>query len=168
MRRNVTMQPEDEGCVDELRPVGELAAALGSADWLVVTVPHTPETDQSVNAELIGAMPRGGGLINVGRGAVVDEVAVDAALRSGQLRNAYLDVFSVEPLPRSSPLWDTPNLMMSPHDGWYSSGNNGRCRQLFLTTLREHLLGLPVSASFGPPDIPAANKTNPYAGAARL
>ena len=105
VRRNVTMQPEDEGCVDELRPVAELPAALGGADWLLVTVPHTPETDQAVNAALLSAMPFGGGLVNVGRGAVVDEVAVDSALRSGQLQSAYLDVFSVEPLPRSSPLW---------------------------------------------------------------
>ena len=91
------------------------------------------------------------GLINVGRGAVVDEAAVEAALRSGQLACAYLDVFSEEPLPASSSLWEAPNLLISPHDGWYSTGNNRRARSIFLESLREYCLGEQVSTSFGPP-----------------
>jgi D-2-hydroxyacid dehydrogenase (NADP+) len=151
VRRTASTEPEDEGCVDEIAPPTELQKKVAHADWLIVTVPHTPQTERAVNSQIIDAMPVGAGLINVGRGAVVDEAAVNAALRTGQLGCAYLDVFSEEPLPVSSSLWQAPNLLMSPHDGWYSTGNARRCRKIFLTSLRQFCLGEVVSTSFGPP-----------------
>lgn len=87
---------------------------LPTADWLVLALPLTRETDGLITRELLGAC-RGAVLINAGRGAVVDERAIPQALDAGWLRGAALDVFEVEPLPADSPLWADPRVVVSPH-----------------------------------------------------
>lgn len=92
----------------------ELAEVAATADWLILTLPLTPATRGLVNASVLSAC-KGAILMNAGRGAVVDESVLPRALQEGWLRGAALDVFEIEPLPASSPLWDDPRVMISPH-----------------------------------------------------
>jgi phosphoglycerate dehydrogenase-like enzyme len=94
--------------------VSELRSLAATADWLIVTVPLTPETRGLISREVMSAC-RGAVLMNAGRGATVDEAAIPEALDAGWLAGAILDVFTVEPLPADSPLWDHPRVMISPH-----------------------------------------------------
>src|SRR5215210_5290782 len=100
---------------DALYPTAELQSALGEADYVVFTLPGTPETRRLIDAETIAAIKQGAYFANVGRGTVVDEAALVEALRSGHLSGAALDVFEVEPLPEESPLWDLDNVIISAH-----------------------------------------------------
>lgn len=95
--------------------VSELTALAATADWLIVTVPLTSDTRGLIGREVMSAC-RGAVLINAGRGAVVDEAMIPEALDNGWLSGAILDVFTVEPLPASSPLWDDPRVIISPHN----------------------------------------------------
>ena len=88
-----------------------------------------------IDARALAALPRQARLINVERGAVVDEPALIEALAAGRLAGAYLDVFAEEPLPPGSPLWDIPGVLVSPHDSAGSAGNVGRQVDLFLRNL---------------------------------
>ena len=97
-----------------ISPVSELRALAATADWLIVTVPLTPETRGLISRDILSAC-RGTVLINAGRGATVDEAAIPEALEKGWLAGAALDVFTVEPLPPGSPLWDDRRVMISPH-----------------------------------------------------
>jgi phosphoglycerate dehydrogenase-like enzyme len=94
--------------------VASLPDLVGEADVLVLTVPLTDATRHLVDRTLLARM-RGAFLVNVGRGAVVDEAALPEALDAGRLRGAALDVFETEPLPPTSPLWADPRVMISPH-----------------------------------------------------
>ena len=107
----------------------------------MLACPHTKETHHLLNAAMIEKLPRGAGLINVARGGVVEEQAVIAALKSGQLGCAHLDVFATEPLPAASPLWDMPNLILTPHNASASAGNDGRAFELFLSNLEKWARG---------------------------
>ena len=95
-------------------PVSELRRLAATADWLILTVPLTSETRGLIGRDVLSAC-RGAVLINVGRGAVVDEAIIPEALDNGWLAGAALDVFAVEPLPTDSPLWDDRRVMISPH-----------------------------------------------------
>ena len=97
-----------------VHPVSELPRLVGDADWIVVTLPITPATRGLVSRELLSRC-RNAVLLNAGRGAVVEGSALPEALEQGWLRGAALDVFEVEPLPGSSPLWNDPRVMVSPH-----------------------------------------------------
>ena len=91
------------------------AAVLAHADVVVSILPHTTETDKICGAEFFGLLKPTALFVNVGRGKTVDEDALIAALRAGQFRAAAVDVTAVEPLPAHSPLWDCPNLLLTPH-----------------------------------------------------
>ena len=93
----------------------DLPAVLPTADVLIDILPATAATERLVDAAVLALLPARAWLINVGRGSTVDEEALLAALRSGRLAGAALDVFETEPLPPSSPLWDEPNVIISPH-----------------------------------------------------
>ncbi|MBI2409046.1 MAG: D-2-hydroxyacid dehydrogenase [Gemmatimonadetes bacterium] len=97
-----------------VHPASALASLLPDADWVVLALPDTPATRGLISRDLL-ARCRGAVLLNAGRGAVLDESALPDALAKGWLRGAALDVFAVEPLPESSPLWDDPRVMISPH-----------------------------------------------------
>lgn len=88
---------------------------LARADDVVVAAPLTPETHHLVDAEALATLQPGARLVNIGRGPVVDQDALLAALRSGRVGAAALDVFEEEPLPEDHPLWDMPNVVVSPH-----------------------------------------------------
>ena len=116
---------------DEIVPASALHAALARADALVVTAPHTPETEGLIDAEALSVMPNGAAVVNIGRGAVIDEPALIAALRSGAIGFAALDVTATEPLPADSPLWELENVLISPHSASTVEGENGRIVDIF-------------------------------------
>ena len=96
------------------RPLDDLIAEV---DVLSLHLPHTPATERMIDARRLAAMKPGALLINVSRGGLVDEAALDAALRSGHLGGAGLDVFALEPIPYDHPLLSAPNVVLSPHVG---------------------------------------------------
>ncbi|MEU3710835.1 D-2-hydroxyacid dehydrogenase [Streptomyces catenulae] len=98
-----------------VRASGALQPLLGGADWVVCAAPLTDATRGLFGPEAFAAMRPGAHFVNVGRGPLVDEDALVAALRGGHLAGAALDVFRQEPLPPDSPLWQTPGLIVSPH-----------------------------------------------------
>jgi phosphoglycerate dehydrogenase-like enzyme len=115
--------------------VTELSSLLPKVDYLVVAAPLTADTRLLIDQDALALLPRNARVINVGRGPIIDEVALAAALRAGKLAGAALDVFGQEPLPRDHTIWDTPNLVISPHmagdtDGWMT-----RYVNLFLDNL---------------------------------
>ncbi|MGC4153919.1 MAG: NAD(P)-dependent oxidoreductase [Propionicimonas sp.] len=103
--------------VDGVTVVAEdaLGEVLPQTDVLVMILPSTPDTRKVLNAERLALLPDHAWLVNVGRGDTVDEAALVAALAAGHLGGAALDVTTVEPLPADSPLWDAPNLILTPH-----------------------------------------------------
>jgi phosphoglycerate dehydrogenase-like enzyme len=127
--------------VDKMHGIDSLHELLPAADAVVLALPSTHETRQIIDAEAIGLMREGAILVNVGRGAVVDEDELVAALESGRLRGAALDVFATEPLPPNSPLWDLPNVFISPHTAALSIHENARIVELFCENLRRYLAG---------------------------
>jgi phosphoglycerate dehydrogenase-like enzyme len=93
----------------------QLEAELGRTDVLVMILPATEATTHALDAARLAALPRHAFVVNVGRGTTVDEPALAAALTEGRIGGAALDVTEVEPLPADSPLWDAPNLLLTPH-----------------------------------------------------
>ncbi|HEY2778733.1 MAG TPA: D-2-hydroxyacid dehydrogenase [Gaiellaceae bacterium] len=123
------------------RAEGDLDELLPRADSVVVTLPLTDETRGMFDRRRIDLMKRGAIFVNIGRGPVVDEVALIDALRSGHLRGAALDVYATEPLPTDSPLWELDNVILSPHTAAQSIHENERIVELFVANLRRYLAG---------------------------
>ena len=130
--------------LDEMHTPDKLGELLPRCDWLVIACPLTAETRGMVNAALLAKLPRGARFINISRGEVVDEPALIAALQSGHLGGAYLDVFEHEPLPVDSPLWDLPNVVVTPHNSSASTGNDPRINVLFLDNLKRWKANQPL------------------------
>lgn len=119
----------------------DLRLALPRTDWLVLACPLTEQTLGLIGAAELSALPSGAHVINVSRGDVIDEHALIAALQSGRLGGAYLDVFAHEPLPATSPLWSLPNVIVTPHCAGFSDGNEKRVAQIFIDKLQHWLRG---------------------------
>lgn len=103
--------------VDELFRPDELRLALPRADYVVLATPLTGETTEILGAEEIALLPEGAGVVNLGRGRLIHQPSLEAALHGGKLGGAFLDVATPEPLPPESTLWDAPNLIVTPHVG---------------------------------------------------
>jgi D-2-hydroxyacid dehydrogenase (NADP+) len=127
--------------LDAIYPPSALAELLPRCQWLAIACPLTDETRRLIDARMLALLPEGAHVINVGRGEIVDEVALIDALRSRRLAGAYLDVFEKEPLPADSPLWDLPNVIISPHNSSVSAGNEGRIVELFVDNFERWLRG---------------------------
>ncbi|WP_299286214.1 D-2-hydroxyacid dehydrogenase [uncultured Tateyamaria sp.] len=115
--------PRDTDNVDEVHGADALNSLLERADFIAISTPLTAQTRGLIGVTQIGAMKRGVVLADVSRGGVVDQTALAQALAEGHVAAAALDVFEVEPLPESSPLWGLDNVLISPHcasvhDGW--------------------------------------------------
>ena len=110
-------------------------SALPSTDWIILMCPLTDTTRGLINARRLSLLPPGAGLVNVSRGEVVVERDLIEALQNGSLGSAYLDVFEHEPLPQTSPLWNLPNVILTPHSAGFSAGNELRVSQMFLDNL---------------------------------
>lgn len=129
---------------DELHRPDALPALLPRADFLILAAPHTDATEAMIGADELAALPPGAVVINIGRGSLVDEPALIGALRSGALGGAWLDVFAEEPLPTDSPLWDMPDVVVSPHSASTSERENERIVDLFCDNLRRWREGRPL------------------------
>lgn len=129
----------------EVHHVDALPELVGSADHIVVTLPGTPHTDGLLGADLLARVKPGVTVVNVGRGTVIDEAALIDALRDGRVGFAALDVFATEPLPAGSPLWDEPNVLVSPHTAALDVREEERIAELFCANLRAFLDGRPMT-----------------------
>jgi phosphoglycerate dehydrogenase-like enzyme len=114
----------------------EFNKVLPETDWLILACPLTAQTTQLVSARALALLRPSAHLINISRGAVVDEPALIEALNSGKLAGAYLDVFAQEPLATDSPLWDMPNVIATPHTAGFSDGILQRMSQMFIQNLK--------------------------------
>jgi phosphoglycerate dehydrogenase-like enzyme len=123
-----------EGCVTDVRSPDELREAAKEAQVLISVLPDSEQTRGLVDADVLDALGRGV-FVNVGRGSVVEEDVLVAALTSGALHGAGLDVFHTEPLPETSPLWELENVVMSPHIGGSGPRYGERFIAQFLTNL---------------------------------
>ena len=113
-----------------------LPAALAAADHVVNLLPDSPATQRFMNAARFAAMKRGARFYNVGRGTTVDQDAIIAALQSGQVGAAYLDVMEPEPLPPAHPLWNAPNCYLTCHIGGGRREQDEELVRHFLENLR--------------------------------
>jgi phosphoglycerate dehydrogenase-like enzyme len=114
------------------------------SDYLVLAAPITPETRHMIGEDELRAMKPDAVLVNVGRGALVDTTALVAALQRGSLKGAALDVFEKEPLPADDPLWDFPNVLVSPHTADHTATWRHEAMRCFLENLRRFLSGEPL------------------------
>jgi phosphoglycerate dehydrogenase-like enzyme len=133
--------------VDQVYPAAQLHDMLSVVDVIVVCAALTPATLDLMNRDAFSAMKAGSYFINVARGAIVDEDALIETLSSGHLGGAVLDVTRVEPLPNNSPLWDVPNLLITPHtsseyDGWVANAAD-----MFADNLERWVAGQPLNNS---------------------
>lgn len=139
-----TVREDDEAWryADALYATADLKDALGEADYVVATLPGTPETRRLIDAGALERMKPGAYFVNIGRGSVVDEAALVEALESGRLSGAALDVFETEPLPEDSPLWEMERVIFSPHStDMVPELINKRQTELFCENLRRYLAG---------------------------
>jgi phosphoglycerate dehydrogenase-like enzyme len=154
------MQPQDTGYVQEgfgdptgdiprrIYPFQALKSMIAECDFLVITVPLTPETDGLIGSEELDAMKTDSFLIDVSRGSVVNHIALIRALKDKKIAGAALDVFPEEPLPKDSPLWKFPNVIISPHIAGISPHYDARAVALFTENLRRFLAGEPLHNQF--------------------
>jgi phosphoglycerate dehydrogenase-like enzyme len=137
-----TPSPDDP--TDRTVTPGELTSVIGLGQVVVLAAPATPETENLVNAEFLARLQPGAVLVNVARGTLVDEEALLAALDSGHLAAAILDVFRTEPLPPEHPFWAHPNVVVTPHNAAGGIGRLDRQADLFGENLGRYLEGRPL------------------------
>ncbi|MEH2423725.1 MAG: D-2-hydroxyacid dehydrogenase [Nostoc sp.] len=137
-------RPEPLTNFDKIVVGNEWHALLPEVDYLVVATPLTPETKALIDETVLCSLPSHAYLINVGRGAVVDESALTKALTEGWIAGAGLDTVSIEPLPPESPLWSLPNLLITPHTSAISPALKERIAALFLDNLERYRVGQPL------------------------
>ena len=121
-----------------------LTASFAEADYVVMVLPSTPETAGMVGRAALDALRPTARLVNVGRGSTLDQDALCDALREGRIAGAALDVMVPEPLPADSPLWDVPNLIVSPHMSGDHAGWQRDIADLFISNLERFLDGAPL------------------------
>ena len=136
--------------VQRIYPPQAVGSMAELCDFLVITVPLTPETRGMIGAKVLKSMKPEAFLVDISRGGVVDHGALIDALSNNVLAGAALDVYPVEPLPASSPLWDMPNVILSPHVAGASPRYYERAAELFATNLRRYLGEQPLLNLFDP------------------
>jgi phosphoglycerate dehydrogenase-like enzyme len=122
----------------------QLGEMLSVVDVVVTALPYTPATHHIINSEALKAMPAHAYFVNVGRGPVVDEVALAEALRAGQIAGAGLDVYEVEPLGCDSPLWEMPNVVLTPHIGSFTRDQPALAAEVLIENVSRDLSGRPL------------------------
>lgn len=136
--------PEPSPYFEKVVGANEWYPLLPDADFVVLAAPLTPETKGMINLEVFRAMKQSAYLINIARGALVDEAALFTALTKGWIAGAGLDALIQEPLPPDSPLWTLPNLFVTPHTSWSSAHSRRRTVDFFLENLQRYQAGLPL------------------------
>ncbi len=140
MRRSFSERGPDE-IADEAVPPSDLGYLLSESDFVVIAAPLTAETRGLIGAEQLRQMKRSAYLLNIARGAIVDEQALVAALKDGTIAGAGLDVFAREPLPAASELWDLENVLLTPHVSAGTEIYNKRAADIFCSNLERFLGG---------------------------
>ena len=143
-KRNIVGVNPSSVWAEKLYPWTDLKPMLNLADFIVLCLPLSTETIGLIGEEEFSSMKRGAVLINIARGAIVDEFTLIKYLNSGHLAGAALDVQANEPLPSDSPLWDLPKVLLSPHSGSNVDSENVELVKLFCENLRRYLGGLPL------------------------
>jgi phosphoglycerate dehydrogenase-like enzyme len=138
---------------ERMGSLAEVNSLLPAADVVVLATPLNQQTRGLADAAFFAAMKPGSVLVNVGRGDLVDEPALLAALAAGVPHHAILDVFHDEPLKGDSPFWDHPNVSMTPHASAFGAGEAARNDGIFLENLRRRLAGEPMLYEADPRDL---------------
>ena len=127
--------------VDELVHPDEVGVMIPRADFVVSTVPETPQTQNYFNAKFFSQMKRESYFVNIGRGATVVLDDLNESLRKGDLSGAALDVFQIEPLPHDHPLWTAPGILITPHVAGEGPYLPERRTELFLNNCKRFANG---------------------------
>jgi phosphoglycerate dehydrogenase-like enzyme len=125
--------------VDMLLPREHLLQLLSDSDFVVLSLPLTPETNELIGEEELRMMKSTAYLINIARGSIVDEKALTRALDEKWIAGAGLDVFAIEPLPTDSKLWEFPNVILSPHIASGMEDYIAQATKIFCENLRRYL-----------------------------
>ncbi|MEH1841307.1 MAG: D-2-hydroxyacid dehydrogenase [Nostoc sp.] len=136
--------PEPLANFDKIVGADEWRSLLPAADYVVIATPLTPETKGLIDEAALRSMRQSAYLINIARGAIVDEAALLTALREGWIAGAGLDTVATEPLPPESPLWSLPNAFITPHCSALSPRLKERIAQLFIENLKRYQTGQPL------------------------
>ena len=150
----VRRSPEVSGPVDAAGTLVDLPGLAPLADVIVLACPLNATTRGFADEAFFGAIKPGAILINIARGALIDDAAMIAALDRGHLATAILDVFHEEPLPEASPLWGHSNIRLTPHTSFAGSGVRGRWDELFLDNIARFARGEQLVNEFDPKDFP--------------
>ncbi|ROR73306.1 D-2-hydroxyacid dehydrogenase [Bogoriella caseilytica] len=138
---------------EEVVTSAEVAGVLPRCDYVVLAMPLTTETRHMFGAEQFARMKSSAVIVNVGRGALLDDDALIEALESEQIAGAVLDAFVTEPLPADSPLWSTKNAVITPHTSFRSDGNTDRLCADFCENLDYYLKGEPLVGTMKEPTL---------------
>lgn len=130
--------------VSRLFMADELLHAIADADYVIVALPQTEDTNSLIDETCFDRMKDSAFLVNIARGPIVNETDLVRALREKRIAGAGLDVFEEEPLPDSSPLWDMPNVVFAPHSAGYSPEGRGNILRIFKENLRRYLAEEPL------------------------
>ncbi|MCC6178068.1 MAG: D-2-hydroxyacid dehydrogenase [Chloroflexi bacterium] len=130
--------------VAEMHRPDDLDALLPQADFVILTIPHTPQTEGLFDARRFSLMKSSAFFINIGRGKTTRLDALNQALRNGTIAGAGLDVYEVEPLPADHPLWTAPNLLMTPHTAGFGPYLDDRRREVIVENARRFANGQPL------------------------
>ena len=149
VRRNQAAHP----LAERIAPLSQAAELAAEADVVVLSAPLTAETRGIAGAAMFANMKPGSVLVNVGRGGLVDEPALLAALEKGVPEHAVLDVFAAEPLPADSPFWDHTRVSLTAHASAFGSGNAARNDALFVENVRRYVAGEPLISEVDPKDV---------------
>lgn len=135
----------------QVHPAAALDEILPRCDYVVLAMPLTPETRHMFGAQQFAVMKPEAVVVNVGRGALIDDDALIAALESEQIAGAVLDAFVDEPLPADNPLWSTKNAVITPHTSFRTDGNDARLCADFCVNLDHFLAGRPLVGTMKEP-----------------
>jgi phosphoglycerate dehydrogenase-like enzyme len=149
----VRRRPDGDEPVAEVLTPDALLDAVPRADVVVLSAPATADTTHLVDAAFLERMKEGSVLVNIARGALVDEAALLAALDAGRPGAALLDVTATEPLPGDSPLWAHPRVTLTPHNAAGGTGRLGRAADLFADNLRRYRAGEALRHEVDPSDL---------------
>lgn len=150
----IRRSPETNELVDRAGTLDDIGDYVGQADVIVLACPLTDQTRGFANKEFFAKVKEGAILLNIGRGPLIDDAALMAALDEGRLATAVLDVFHTEPLPVDDPLWSHPKVRMTCHTSFAGSGGITRWKELFLHNLPRYLRGEALINEVHPDDIP--------------
>ena len=125
--------------VESLEPVEGLERLLRESDYVVVTLPYTPENDNLIGAEEMAMLKPSALLVGISRGGVIDEDALLKVLKEKRISGAALDVVRKEPMPPENPLWDLDNLLITPHAAGGSQFEGKRIRTIFVDNVRRYI-----------------------------